>query len=92
MTPKLQDFLLLGVKVDNSVHNYGAGKLTTSEHFSRPIVTIIAALCAIIFCFLTFYFRNNIRDVLRKAKKAEPRVRYSAPKQMHINMPTTATT
>jgi len=71
MGRRLQDVLLFGVKVDNSVHNYGAGKLTTSEHVSKPLITVIAAIVAILFCFLVYYFRHPIKKFFKKKGKEQ---------------------
>jgi len=68
MGRRLQDILLFGVKVDNSVHNYGAGKLTTSEYVSKPLITVIAAIVAILFCFLVYYFRHPIKKFFKIGK------------------------
>lgn len=69
MGRRLHDFLLFGVKVDNSVHNYGAGKLTTSEYVSKPLITVIAAIVAILFCFIVYYFRHPIKKFFKKGKE-----------------------
>jgi len=97
MGRRLQDILFFGVKVDNSVHNYGAGKLTTSEHVSKPLVTVIAAIVAILFCFLVYYFRHPIKKFFKKGKKEQQSipqnlVRYRTDKNVHQDALSDSTT